>query len=305
MGDRVLEGERGAAIVHVLTKVFMVLAAVATIALSSLVIAYAVNTDVIRRDYQAALARRDAAEASKASDLAVSNREQTRLAAQIEDLNRAVAQLQQAKTALENERSGLESAKAVAEAERSSTIAKLAELSETLRTQATLISAYRDEAQTLRRNELALRNQSLDMEQRLSDLTSQREVLEQNYRALQEELAELRRDSSTRVAGGVGGASGTLAATTTGFVASGPVIQGRVLGVQKDPATGKTLVRVSVGSNNRVADGMQFFAARDGSTLVGTLVVIRTDLAESVAEVRLLRPEAGEVRAGDVVLSRL
>jgi TolA-binding protein len=287
--------------VHVLTKVFMVLAAVATIALSSLVIAYAVNTDRIRSDYTAQLNRAAVAGAMRESELAVNSREQARLSAQVEDAQRRVRELEERNAALENERGTLMAAKSNAEAERASTIAKIAELGETVRTQATLIAAYRDEAQTLRGNELDIRNRSLDMEQRLSDLTSQREVLEQNYRALQEELAELKRDASTRVSGATAAATDTNA----GFVASGPVIQGRVLDVQTDPTSGKSLVRLSVGTNNRVAEGMQFYAARDGATLVGTLVVIRADLSESVAEVRLLRKEAGEVRAGDVVLSRL
>lgn len=287
---------------HVLTKVFMVLAAVATIALSSLVIAYAVNTDRIRSDYSAQLSRAAAAGAQRESELSVSSTEQARLAAQIEDAQRRIRELEERNASLENERGTLMAAKSNAEAERASTIAKIAELGETVRTQATLIAAYRDEAQNLRRNELDIRNRSLDMEQRLSDLTSQREVLEQNYRALQEELAEMKRDASSR---GAGATAATAADPQAGFVASGPVIQGRVLDVQQDPTSGKSLVRLSVGTNNRVAVGMQFYAARDGSTLVGTLVVIRADLSESVAEVRLLRKEAGEVRAGDVVLSRL
>jgi len=287
--------------VHVLTKVFMVLAAVATIALSSLVIAYAVNTDRIRSDYSAQLARAAAVGAQRESELAVNSQEQARLSAQVEDAQRRIRELEERNATLENERGTLLSAKANAEAERAATVAKIAELGETVRTQATLIAAYRDEAQTLRRNELDIRNRSLDMEQRLSDLTSQREVLEQNYRALQEELAELKRDASARGTGATAGATDTAA----GFVATGPVIQGRVLDVQKDPTSGKSLVRLSVGTNNRVAEGMQFYAARDGSTLVGTLVVIRADLSESVAEVRLLRKEAGEVRAGDMVLSRI
>ncbi len=286
---------------HVLTKVFMVLAAVATIALSSLVIAYAVNTDRIRTDYQSEMARRIAVEAQRGDELSLSSREQARLAAQVEDLNRKVAELENRNSTLQNERGTLEAAKANAEAERASTIAKIAELGETVRTQATLIAAYRDEAKTLRTNELDLRNRGLDMEQRLSDLTSQREVLEQNYRALQEELAEIKRDSTGRVAG----AAGVAADASQGFIASGPVIQGRILGVQKDTATGKTLVRLSVGTNNRVANGMQFYAARDSATLVGVLVVIKSDLQESVAELRLLRAEAGEVRVGDMILSRL
>ncbi len=285
---------------HVLTKVFMVLAAVATIALSSLVIAYAVNTDRIRSEYAAQVARADSAGAQRQSELAIASTEQARLTAQIEDAQRRVRELEERNAALENERGTLLAAKANAEAERAATVAKIAELGETARTQATLIAAYRDETGKLRTNELDLRNRSLDMEQRLSDLTSQREVLEQNYRALQEELAEMKRDSSTRAAGAT-----TAADSQAGFVATGPVIQGRVLDVQKDPTSGKSLVRLSVGTNNRVAVGMQFYAARDGSNLVGTLVVIRADLAESVAEVRLLRKEAGEVRAGDIVLSRL
>lgn len=284
---------------HVLTKVFVVIAAVLSVALSALVIAFAVNTDRIREDYQNVVSAKAAIEAQSAAASAISEQERSRLNSMIEQLSRDQATLKASLGNLENERNMLSAGKAKAETERDSITAKISELGETAKTQATLITSYRDEVTTLRKNELDYRQRALDMDNRLNDLESQREVLEQNFRALQEQLAEAKR-AATAAAPAAGIVSGT---GDQAFVYAGPRIQGRVEDMKVDASTGKTLVKLSVGTNDKVAKNMKMFLVR-GDQFIANVVVTTPDMKWSVAEVTLVNKGA-QVAAGDLVVSRI
>lgn len=281
---------------HVLTKVFLVFAAILSIGLSALTIAYAVNTDRIAADYNAALAARAVAEAQVATNLAASGERDRQLSAQLEQLNRDLASRDSELRQLEAERATLLTEKNKAEAARQSVESKIAELGETTKTQASLIESYTNEVRTLRTNELKYRQQSLDMEDRMSDLESQREVLEQNYRAVQEELADARRTVD-------GVRTGTAAAADQPFTYAGPVITGSVEEAANDSASGSTLLKINVGSNDRVTKNMRFHVIRD-NTFVGNLVITQADLKWSVGRFDDLG-RGNTARAGDRILSRL
>lgn len=285
---------------HVLTKVFVFIAAVLSVALSTLVIAFAVNIDKIREDYQNLASAKAAIEAQSAAASAISDQERSRLNSVIEQLSREQATLKASLGNLENERNTLSAARAKAETERDAITAKIAELGETTKTQATLITSYRDEVTTLRKNELDYRQRALDMDNRLNDLESQREVLEQNFRAVQEQLAEAKRSSASAAAPAAGIVSG---AADQSFVYTGPRIQGRIEDVKVDASTGKTLVKLSVGTNDRVSKNMKMFLVR-GDQFVANVVVITPDLKWSVAEVTLVN-KGLQVMAGDLVVSRI
>lgn len=283
---------------HVLTKAFVVLAAVLSVALSALVIAYAVNTDRIQADYRAKGATVDSVNAQLATQASQANSEQARLNAQIEQLMRDTATQTGEITRLQGERATLTTEKNKAESARQSIESKIAELGETVRTQASIIQNYRDEVTTLRGAELAYRNRALEMDDRLSDLESQREVLEQNYRALQEQIAEAKRSQELALSGG------GAANLNQPFVYSGSPINGRIEDIKRDPASGKMLARISVGSNDRVAKNMKFFVVR-GENFLGNLVVTEPDLKFSVGEISLVRQGAEEIKEGDLITSRL
>lgn len=285
---------------HVLTKVFVFIAAVLSVALSTLVIAFAVNIDKIREDYQNLASAKAAIEAQSAAASAISDQERSRLNSVIEQLSREQVALKDTLARIENEKNSVTAARAKAETERDAITAKIAELGETTKTQATLIVSYRDEVTTLRKNELDYRQRALDMDNRLNDLESQREVLEQNFRAVQEQLAEAKRSASSSSAPAAGIVSG---AADQSFVYTGPRIQGRIEDVKVDASTGKTLVKLSVGTNDRVSKNMKMFLVR-GDQFVANVVVITPDLKWSVAEVTLVN-KGLQVTAGDLVVSRI
>jgi hypothetical protein len=283
--------------VHFLTKVFVVLAALLSIVLSAMVIAYAVNTDRILANYTSLQSLSQSQDAKIAELQSKISAGQIGDRAMIQQLNSDLANREQQISDLQRAKAQLETDKNRAESARQSLESKIAELGETAKTQAALIASYTDEIRSLRTSEFASRRASLDMEDRMSDLESQKEVLEQNYRALQEEIAELRRSSELATSGG--GSSGNASAP---FVFSGSVIFGSVDEVTEDIATGSTLVKLNIGSNDRVAKNMRFGVVRDGA-FVGNLVVISTDSKFSIAKFDALNT-GKKVAAGDKVQSR-
>ncbi len=281
---------------HPLTKIFVLVSSVLALLLSALTVSYAVNTDKVLADYRNALARESAAIASSAAGASQSASKEQRLSAQIEQLQRDNASSSAQVRTLEAERATLLTERNKSELARQGIEGKIAELGETASTQATIIDSYRKETTTLRSNELSFRQRSLEMEDRLSDLESQREVLEQNYRALQEELAAIKQTSAQQLAGG-GAASGLSSGVDAPVIYTGPMIQGRVEEVMVHPATGRNIVKISVGSNDRVLNGMKFLVVRDGRW-AGNLTVQQTDMQWSIG-----RQGLGDIRVGDMVQS--
>jgi hypothetical protein len=284
--------------VHILTKAFMVLATLLAILLSGLVIAYAANTDRIRADYvamQTAVATKDSALATTGS---VSGATISRLQGDLQGRDDQNSRLQGQITSLQDEKSQLQIDKDRAVADRLTTENKISELSELARTQATLLENYRNEVTGLRKNELTAKSRMLEFEDRINDLQAQRDVLDQNYRALQEEIAQLKRDGQL-----TGGATGLASAPEQPWQNTGPLIMGRIESLQRDPATNRVMAKISVGSNDRVAKNMLMRIVRNNE-FVANVVVTQADLSYSIGAIDTLGKTV-EVREGDTVVSRL
>jgi septal ring factor EnvC (AmiA/AmiB activator) len=290
--------------VHVLTKVFVVIAALLSILLAGMVIVHTSNTDKVRADYQAELARRLATDSALQTASAQGGSEKSRLMDQIQQAQNDRNELQQQMTNLASERSKLLADLNRALAEKTTSESKIGELTETARTQSTLIASMREELGTIRGSETSSRKKLLDAEDRINDLTSKNDVLTQNIRALQEELAE--RNRALQVAGtqAASGAAGLVSGSAPQpFVYSGPRIVGRVESVSRDSASGRTLAKITVGSNDRVSNNMLLRIVRDNE-FVANLVVSNTDLSFSVGAVDFLGRSV-DVREGDMVVSRI
>ncbi len=287
---------------HILTKVLMVFAAVLAIFLSALTIAYSANTDKIVSDFAQTQAQADAVKSSASVQVSQSNEEQARLNAQIAQLGRELSTLQSRLTDLERENGEQRDAKARAEARFDSIEGEKRVLTETANTQAKLLDSYRGEVSKLLASELAFRKRELELDERVSELESQREVLQANVRALQEQLTE------SRMAQGTGPGS-TLAISTGGvrasepFTLSGPVVRSRIDRVTTDTATGALLAQIPVGSTGNLRNNTKLFIVRDG-TFLANLIIVQTDLNWAVGRVETLGQQV-EIKAGDEVLSRL
>ena len=281
---------------HVLTKVLVVFAAILSVALSALVIAYAVNTDRIAADYSNMQRIKLAVETSHASQLAEWNTIKTRQDAQLMDANNKLAEQQARISTLESERTTILADKAKAIAEKDQVSNSINDLRETAKTQAAIIQNYHDEVSTLRGNELSYRTRMAELDDRINDLVSQNDVLNQNYRALQEQIAEAKRAQEQMLSGNKSGGEGPV-------VSTGPLINGRIEAVQVDPSSKKTIAKINVGTNDRVFKNQQFAVVR-GDKFLGNLVITEPDLKWSVGVVNTLGQQV-EVKEGDMVMSRL
>lgn len=283
---------------HWLTKVLVIFAAVLSVLLAGLTISMASNADRIVADFKEERDLRIAAEAARADEAGRSSQEQQRLAAQIEQISRDMADREAQIRQLQTENARLSADKSRAENARQSIESKIAELGETAKTQAALITAYRDEVGALRKNELSFRTRSIELDDRISDLEGQREVLDQTVRALREQLAEAQLAQQQNLAGGTRAGSAAEA-----FVLPGTVVRGRIDKVERDTATGMLLAKINLGTNDNLRENTKMFIGRDREFLAN-LVIIKTDMQWAVGRIDTLGREV-TVQEGDWVLSRL
>lgn len=286
---------------HILTKVFVLFAAVLSILMAALSISYTVNADRVVADYTNALASADQArndrDAVKAGSSQLNAAKEEELNASREELASRSADIRRLEAANTELRINLRSA----EAARESITTKIAELGVAVETQAKIIDEYKNEQSRLRRAELDYRDERLDLEKQLSDLESQVIVYEQVKRALEEQLNEIRTALASAQSGG-GNAGGPAARQGPGDI-PGATIRGSIAEVMTDPATGQRLVRVNLGTNDRLRPNTRLYVHR-GQTYLGELVVFEVDLNHAIGRMAYTVAEE-TVRADDSVLSRL
>lgn len=281
---------------HILTKVFIVFAAVLSLILAALTMAYSVNADAIVGKYNDALQAANTASAAQQAATAEYSDANALLQRQLGEQQSLNADLDARNADLVRENALLLSQRQAAENRAAAIENQIGDSLQTVKAQAALIDSYRQELTKLRESELGLRRGSLELEDRVNDLASQNEVYDATIRALREQLAAAQRSAEMAMSGVGTGEAGEP------YEAAGAVIRGRVTRVSTDPTTGEPLVQLNVGSNDRVSENMQMHVGR-GDEFIATLVVVRTDLQSSVARVELPNGDA-QVREGDLVVSR-
>ena len=217
---------------HVLTKILVVFCAVLSLLLAALTMAFATNADRIRANFDAERALRLSSEAEARAQIAAAASAaataEARLQASENDktsLHESLSQLRSDATARRTE---LERAKADSDAIRNQT----SQLNATAETQAALIKSYREEVTRLRDELVKSSKREIDLVDRINELTGQREVLEQNARALKEQLEETKLSLQSS-AGGAGKMTGA-AAVTEPREFSGPLVRAMVTEVGDD-----------------------------------------------------------------------
>lgn len=284
---------------HILTKVFVLFAAVLSILMAALSISYTVNADRIVADYRNAQANAEKA----TGDLATFRTQQGNLMAALEqdalsarnELASRDADIRRLEAANSELRIGLRSA----ESDRASITSKIAELGVAVETQAKIIDEYKNELSRLRQAELDYRDEKIDIEKQLSDLESQVIVYEQVKRALEEQLSEVRQALANARNPGAG--SGAAAAVTE---VAGAVVRGKVDQVMTDPATGELLLKINLGTNDRIRQNNRLYVHRNNTTYLGEVVIFQVDLNHAIGRMNYTA-EGQSIRAGDEVLSRL
>lgn len=283
---------------HTVTKVLVVFAAILCVVLSALTMAYAVNADRITADYQAESTRRAQAELAATNDAARQRVELQTKEDQLSAANTQIAQLLTENRRLAGEKTELVSRAMRAETQQASVTDKISQLAATNQTQAKIIENYSNEVTSLRDNELRYRREQIQLSDRIADLSSQNEVLEQNTRALQEQLTAAQENQQATAAGIVS----PTARDTTPRV---PSIQldGRVTRVEKSTINGDTLAQINLGTNNQLRDNMRLFIVRGGQYLAD-IIIVKADQRESVGKI-MTYGRAVDVRVDDKVTSTL
>lgn len=288
--------------VHILTKVFVVLAAVMSLMLAAATMIYAYNAESVRSAYEKADLARVLSERTLATQSESHARDIATLMGEIESRQQATADVQADLNSLKVEVERLRREKLNAEAEADRIRGQITQFGVAAQTQATLIENYKDEVSELRDDELRFRDERLQLEDAIADQSSQIEVLQQENRALQEQLASATAD--LEAARGNGTVTRTGGSASTGPIQlQGPPIFGSVRDVRIEQATGKKLVQIDLGANDRMRENVKLLVFR-GGTFVANIVLKNVDLQDSMGEV-VLAANGLEIQAGDRVTTRL
>lgn len=281
---------------HVMTKFLIVACAVLCLLLSALTVAFSANVDRITDSFRSERALRLAAQA--AGSLAEADAGEKRSEWEKETLQRdgAIRERNETISRLQGERTELVSLKERAVAEAAANRGELEQLSAANKTYAEIIKSYREEVAALRTEQLAAARQSIELGDRVNDLTSQNEVLEQTARALREQLAEVQLAMQNAASGVKAGAKGQP------FDPAGLRVRGTVTDVIKTDA-GDELAVIDIGTNKGLQENMRLNIVR-GSEFIALLVVTKVDPGTAVGRIDKLK-RAVTVNKGDTIQSSL
>ncbi len=286
---------------HILTKVFVLFASILSVLVAALAISYTVSADRIVQDYQNAEQAKVAAETALTTAGEVHQRETTTLNQTIDQLRNEKTQLLSQLRENESTIANLTIAERQAKASRDSIEGKIAQLTTSVDTLTQLTDSYKGELELLRSEQLRWRDEKIDLEGSMSDLSSQVIVYQATQRNLQEQLAEAK-DTIQKLRGGERIAA--LGARNAFTEVAGPIVRGRVEAVQPETATGDLIVQISLGSNDRIRENTRLYLNRDGREYLGDLHIFEVDLNHSFG--RVVNPQAGRtIRQGDQVWSKL
>ncbi|MCH7960986.1 MAG: hypothetical protein IIC49_01495 [Planctomycetes bacterium] len=279
---------------HWLTKMLVLFVAVLSLLLSALTMAFAVNVDRIRTDYQNERDRRITSETDAEAAISQASQDKQRLVSEMAAVQSERDLLKARLNDLEAQNGLLIVEKRRAEDLLASLGAKIGGLGESVRTLTAQNAAYREEVLSLRQAEYGYRTREISLEDRINELEASEEVLQQDRRALLEQIAELQDVIASAESGTEPGAGPVI----------GPPIQGRVVEIKTETETGRIYARINVGTNDKVQERMRFSVLRDRTEFVGYLTITKADLQWAIGQFDDL--DVGKkIQNGDLVLSRL
>lgn len=285
---------------HILTKVFVLFAAILSVLMAALAISYTVSADRILQDYDNAQKSKVAAVTALGAQMGIHQRETTTLNTTVDQLRGENAELQSQIRENESVIANITIAERQAKASRDSIEGKISQLTTSVDTLTQLTNSYKSELERLRSEQLRWRDEKIDLESTLSDLNSQVIVYEATQRNLSEQLAEAKNE----IQKARGGGQPFAGVRTPVAPIPGPMIRGRVEAVQSEVATGDLIVQISLGSNDRIRENTELYLNRDGRTYLGDVHIFNVDLNHAFGRVVNQQPGAS-IRTGDQVWSKL
>jgi regulator of replication initiation timing len=286
--------------VHIVTKFLVVVAAILSVLLSGLVVAYSFNYRTVKDDYQRMVGLNNSLNSTIAEHSAVlarqqqaAERSQSALQSEISALRSQLDTVQGVVADLRRENERLR----VAEGASS---ARIDEFTALLGTYANLDERRSEELDRLRERQLASAQREIEYLDRINDLSGQLENATETNRSLQIQLAQLREQLETAQFGGSGALA--TAGNREGARRAPADFRGRVLSVRTD-ASGITYAAINAGTSDQLAERMRFNIVRDGQ-FIATVQLQRVDLNEAVGIIDTLGREV-QIREGDIVLPTL
>ncbi len=290
---------------HVVTKILVVFCAVLCLLLSALTISFTSNADRIRASYRDVQAAKISAESGAKQEATAWANEKTIAEAKLASLQADRDASRSELSGLQAERTSLRADLERATAETASIKNQISQLGATTDTQASLIKNYREEVSQLREQMLGSSRREIELVDRVNELESQREVLEQNARALKEQLEEAKLAVSGQTPGTPGNAPtpGSTAFTTLAREFSGPLVRAAVTEVFKSP-TGEDMVVIDQGSNRGLKENTLMHVVRSGDQFIGSITLVTVEPTRSVGRLNTFG-RGTAASNGDFVLSRL
>lgn len=285
---------------HLVTKVLVVFGAILSIFLSALTIAYTSNAEALRKGFDDLKAKSSALQANLTAAEGRNTADLTGALREAESARGERNKLVQESIALKNEVAKLLADKQAAQVSRDEALSQNNTLSEASRANATLIQSLTEELRGLRKVVAEGAKRETELVGRVNELDRDRTVLQQETRAMREQLAEARRALEQAQSGGASAAAGGKA--TAVEAVSGPRVVTKVRELVSSPA-GAELVVIPEGSNAGLRENTLMTIVR-GTQFIANLVIVKVDANESVGRVEKLGRDV-KVQVDDVVLSRL
>lgn len=275
-----------------MTKVFVVLQAVLTIAVTSLFIGFAAQTEnwkQLATTYQAArdaaVAQEQASQAAAQSAIAMAEDRARKLTDDLLAAQRELVSLKEELASARSERTTAVNEKLASEAGRT-------KLQEILDVTTGELKAAQKENSTLLASNIDLQSRNARANARVLELTTNVTILTDEVRNMQERLAAAERQISS--SSGARGARGAMGET----VGATPIVKGEIRGQVTDVQG--NYASINVGESTGVQPGMVFLVYRGGDQYVGDIQIDTVRPSESGGRV-VLRAQ-GDIRSGDSVV---
>lgn len=272
---------------HILTKFFVFIAAILSVLLAGLSIAYTINASEITSQITQANAAATAARSEAESASVLAERQVSGIQSEVNTLQAIIAERDARITALEGEVSELTTTNAELQTQQATYSTRIDEFTTLIGTAQQLDAARAEELRGLRDDLLTYARREIDLTDRINDLVSQLEVAEATVRSLQETIVAIQEGGDAR-----GGDARTPTAPD-GFRA-------RVTQVSTDES-GRVLVAIDAGSSDGLREGTRL-SVSDQSGFVAVIVIDRINLNNATGYVDSQRSTTRRPTSGSIAV---
>jgi chromosome segregation ATPase len=294
--------------VHVLTKIFIVLVALLTVAIVPLVAVNVTNEGKFQAKYKDAVAAASQMEAERNNERMVWQSEKQSAEGKLKEAEILVATLREQVSSRASEARKLEVELSGTKATQASIAASLEVLAQSNNANSDLTASLVSEVRALRTNILDAEKRLAGIQTQFDEKESELEVAVAARRALQEEikrLTETKDDALATIAqyvATVGELPRARAGAVAERVAADRNISATIISLRRED--GMALAEINAGSRDGLKAGW-VLTIGDGGTFIGNLRVTEVDVNRAVGVVELEdASNRGEVRVGQRAVAR-